>query len=76
MNRLLLVVMLGAAGCARPDVDLGRVNAHNLAAQLAADDGRMPRAGGSAVTGAAAIKRYNTGTIIPPVRPSSTQGSQ
>lgn len=76
MNRLILVVALGVAGCVRPDADLGQVQARNLAAQQGPDDGRVPRPGGSAIVGAAAMKRYNTGTIIPPVRLSATQGAQ
>ena len=76
MNRLVLVALPLLAGCVPPDAELGHVNAYNLAQQQGTEDGRMPRAGGSAITGAAAIKRYNTGTIIPPVKTSSTQGSQ
>jgi hypothetical protein len=76
---IVIVALFGLAGCDTTDRHMGLATAQNIAAhQAAARDPSVPLEGGSAVLGASAVKRYQSGTVRQPgfstVEPASVPG--
>ncbi len=76
---IVILMAVALAGCDTTDPQMGRALAQNAAAQeLAARDPAVPLEGGSAVLGASAVKRYQSGTVRQPgfstVEPASVPG--